>query len=123
MVYGQASAAPRCFWPTTARCMPKAGIQAAIQYGRSGFTLRVILLAFPLTTRAVLFLSQRLTRRVVGILYSGNPDLPAPWQTKFSQRFGYWEWKMKLPHNVNGEGNGLHPTIWLWPIGLDFAPP
>ena len=58
---------------------------------------------------------------VDGILYSGSPDLPAPYQTKFAQRYGYWEWKMKLPHDTNGEGDGIHPTMWLWPIGLDFS--
>jgi hypothetical protein len=74
------------------------------------------------STNGVVF-QPTLNPSVGGILYTGNPDLPAPWQTKFSQRFGYWEWRMKLPHDVKGEGNGLHPTIWLWPIGLDFAPP
>jgi len=57
---------------------------------------------------------------VGGIVSTGSADLH---YTKFSQRFGYWEWRMKLPHDFSGEGDGLHPTIWLWPIGLDFAPP
>jgi beta-glucanase (GH16 family) len=37
--------------------------------------------------------------------------------TKFSQRYGYWEWSAQLPHDNAGEGDGLHPTIYLRPNG------
>jgi hypothetical protein len=36
---------------------------------------------------------------------------------KFSQRFGYFEWRAKLPTDVSGEGDGLWSAGWLLPIG------
>jgi Glycosyl hydrolases family 16 len=36
---------------------------------------------------------------------------------KFSQRYGYFEWRLKLPHDQDGEGDGLWPGAWALPIG------
>jgi Glycosyl hydrolases family 16 len=35
----------------------------------------------------------------------------------FSQRFGYFEIMAKMPTDNAGEGDGLHPDIWLVPVG------
>lgn len=35
----------------------------------------------------------------------------------FSQRFGYFEIMAKMPTDSAGEGDGLHPDIWLVPVG------
>ncbi|HWR26687.1 MAG TPA: chitobiase/beta-hexosaminidase C-terminal domain-containing protein [candidate division Zixibacteria bacterium] len=36
---------------------------------------------------------------------------------KFSQKLGYFEARVRMPHNNNGEGNGLWPSFWALPIG------
>ena len=36
---------------------------------------------------------------------------------KFSQKFGYFEASIKMPHNYNGEGAGLHPDFWGQTVG------
>jgi beta-glucanase (GH16 family) len=38
---------------------------------------------------------------------------------KFSQRYGYFEWRLKLPHDHDGEGDGLWPGVWALPIGKE----
>ena len=40
---------------------------------------------------------------------------------KFIQKFGYWEARVKQPHNNKGEGNGLHPDFWMHPIPEDVG--
>lgn len=35
---------------------------------------------------------------------------------KFIQKFGYWEARFKVPHNIEGEGRGLHSDFWMHPI-------
>jgi beta-glucanase (GH16 family) len=35
---------------------------------------------------------------------------------KFIQKFGYWEARMKVPHNTHGEGRGIHSDFWMHPI-------
>lgn len=41
---------------------------------------------------------------------------------KFSQRYGYFEWRAKLPHDGSGEGDGLWPALWALPIGKSSFP-
>ena len=41
---------------------------------------------------------------------------------RFSQRFGYFEWRAKYPTNLNGEGNGLWPALWALPVGKSSFP-
>jgi Glycosyl hydrolases family 16 len=41
---------------------------------------------------------------------------------KFSQRYGYFEWCLKLPHDEVGEGDGLWPAVWALPIGKQAFP-
>jgi hypothetical protein len=41
---------------------------------------------------------------------------------KFSQRYGYFEWQAKLPHDRSGEGDGLWPALWALPIGKSRFP-
>jgi Glycosyl hydrolases family 16 len=41
---------------------------------------------------------------------------------KFSQRYGYFEWRAKLPHDSNGEGDGIWPCLWGLPIGKSGFP-
>jgi beta-glucanase (GH16 family) len=36
---------------------------------------------------------------------------------KFSQKFGYFEFKAKMPTDANGEGDGYHPDLWFLPNG------
>ncbi len=40
---------------------------------------------------------------------------------KFIQKFGCWEARVKQPHNIKGEGNGLHPDFWMHPIPEDIG--
>ncbi len=40
----------------------------------------------------------------------------------FSQRFGYFVWRSKLPTNVNGEGDHLWPADWFTAIGKTGFP-
>jgi hypothetical protein len=35
---------------------------------------------------------------------------------KFIQKFGYWEARFRLPHNIHGEGTGLHSDFWMHPV-------
>lgn len=41
---------------------------------------------------------------------------------KFSQRYGYFEWRAKLPHDHSGEGDGLWLGLWALPIGKSRFP-
>jgi Glycosyl hydrolases family 16 len=41
---------------------------------------------------------------------------------KFSQRYGYFEWRLKLPHDDQGEGDGLWPAAWALPVGKEAFP-
>lgn len=41
---------------------------------------------------------------------------------KFNQRYGYFEWRAKLPHDRTGEGDGLWPALWALPIGKSSFP-
>jgi hypothetical protein len=34
---------------------------------------------------------------------------------KFSQHFGFFEFSARMPHDHNGEGDGLHPDLWFLP--------
>lgn len=36
--------------------------------------------------------------------------------SKFIQKFGYWEARFKEPHSTHGEGRGIHPDFWMHPI-------
>ncbi|MGO9114835.1 MAG: family 16 glycosylhydrolase [Thermoguttaceae bacterium] len=36
--------------------------------------------------------------------------------SKFIQKFGYWEARFKVPHSTNGEGRGIHSDFWMHPI-------
>ncbi|MFA6097657.1 MAG: DUF2961 domain-containing protein [Candidatus Paceibacterota bacterium] len=40
---------------------------------------------------------------------------------KFSQRFGYFEAKIKFPTNASGEGNGYWLSYWALPVGKTCA--
>jgi hypothetical protein len=44
-----------------------------------------------------------------------------PQNAKFIQKYGYWEARVKQPHNNHGEGNGLHPDFWMHPIPEDIG--
>jgi hypothetical protein len=35
----------------------------------------------------------------------------------FSQRYGYFEWRMQLPHDAGGEGDGLWSAAYAFPVG------
>jgi Glycosyl hydrolases family 16 len=41
---------------------------------------------------------------------------------KFSQRYGYFEWRIKLPHDNSGEGDGFWPAVLAFPIGKSRFP-
>ncbi len=42
---------------------------------------------------------------------------------KFIQKFGYWEARLKQPHNTHGEGTGLHSDFWMHPIPEGLGSP
>ena len=41
--------------------------------------------------------------------------------SKFIQKFGYWESRFKVPHSTNGEGRGMHSDFWMHPIPEDIG--
>jgi hypothetical protein len=43
--------------------------------------------------------------------------------TKFEQRYGYFEWSAQIPHDTVGEGDGLHPDIYVRPYGENWQDP
>src|SRR5712672_1309551 len=36
--------------------------------------------------------------------------------TTFAQRYGYFEFRAKMPHDLTGEGDGLWPALWFLPL-------
>jgi hypothetical protein len=41
---------------------------------------------------------------------------------EFSQKYGYFEWRAKLPHDNAGEGDGLWPALFAFPVGKSGFP-